>query len=101
MDSPPPDLSKPFDTINRPCADVPEPARKIFEHSDLFLAPNKINIPALKDHFIHEGRVNLADIQLIIKMAQEIFRSEPNVLDITDEVRVAGDLHGLNSYIQS
>ena len=89
------DISKPFDTVTRPCPDVQEPAREIFDHSKVFIGPNKIDVDALSNHFIKEGRINIEDILQIIKMAMEIFRSEPNVLDITDEVRVAGDLHGL------
>ena len=89
------DISKPFDTISRPCPDVQEPAREIFDHNKVFIGPNKIDVDALSKHFIKEGRINIEDILQIIKMAMEIFRSEPNVLDITEEVRVAGDLHGL------
>ncbi|KAH7819060.1 putative calcineurin A [Monocercomonoides exilis] len=88
------DIGESFDTISRPCSDVPEPAKDILDHSVLFMAPNKINIPALKEHFVREGRINISDITTIVNMAAQIFRTEPNVLDISGEVRVAGDLHG-------
>lgn len=89
------DISQPFDTISRPCPEVVEPAREIFDHATLFLSPNKVNIPALTQHFIREGRINISDITYIVNLATQIFKNEPNVLEISDEVRVAGDLHGL------
>lgn len=92
-------IDEPFDTISRPCPEVKEPAREILDHSYLFLPNNKINVEALKSHFIREGRINISDITLITSMAAQLFKKEPNVLDISEEVRVAGDLHGRNFFI--
>ena len=93
------DISQPFDTVSRPCPTVTEPSREILDHSKLFTASNKINIQVLSDHFVKEGRLHIPDIIQIITTAAQIFRTEHNVLDIQDEVRVAGDLHGFTSII--
>jgi hypothetical protein len=69
-------------------------AKDILEHDLLFLEPRKINIPLLADHMRREGRVNISDISRIVNFAVALFKTEPNVLEIPNEVRVVGDLHG-------
>jgi serine/threonine-protein phosphatase 2B catalytic subunit len=71
-----------------------EPAREILTHSQLFFDKNKINIPLLQNHLTLEGRINISDVVAIINAASAIFKTEPNVLDISGEVRAVGDLHG-------
>ncbi|KAK2964350.1 putative Serine/threonine-protein phosphatase 2B catalytic subunit [Blattamonas nauphoetae] len=87
------DFYKPFDTVNRPCPDVPEPSKDILERDVLFGKDGTINLPALQDHLVREGRLAIPDITEICNRAAAIFRTEPNVVEIGDEVRVAGDLH--------
>ncbi|KAA6403859.1 MAG: putative Calcineurin subunit A [Streblomastix strix] len=83
-----------FDTVTRPCPEVPEPAKDILSRQSLFNAEGKINTDALHEHFVREGRINIADITDICNNASQLFKTEPNVLDISGEVRVCGDLHG-------
>lgn len=63
-------------------------------HSRLFKADNTYNCETLKEHFFQEGKLTLADAIQIVKRAAEVFRNEPNLLRINEQVTVVGDIHG-------
>jgi hypothetical protein len=70
-------------------------AKDILEHDTLFLNDNKVNIPLLQEHLTKEGRIEISDIAILVNYSMALFRAEPNVLEISEEVRVVGDLHGV------
>ena len=48
----------------------------------------------LKDHFFKEGFILKQDAMRIITQAEQIFKSEPNIMHLQDPVTVVGDIHG-------
>ena len=50
--------------------------------SEVFDANGKIDTEKLRDHFNHEGRLNLATAKRIIKNAAEILRKEDSLLKV-------------------
>jgi hypothetical protein len=49
----------------------------------LFGPDNSINIKELKDHLTAEGRLYEKDASKIVKLAADLFRNEPNVLEVS------------------
>jgi serine/threonine-protein phosphatase 2B catalytic subunit len=52
------------------------------------------NLEFLKQHFLVEGRITESQALMILKKSQEIFKKEPNVLEVPAPVTVCGDIHG-------
>ena len=83
-------------TTERPVQGVPMPVAHTLRSDVLFkhvagAGPSggdrvDINIPALKTHFYHEGKLEVDDVLYILNTATEILRSEPNVLNITSPI---------------
>ena len=79
-------------TTERPVQGVPMPVAHTLGSNVLFTPGDsedntlKINVPALQNHFYHEGRLEVDDVLYILNTATEIFRSEPNVLHIASPV---------------
>jgi serine/threonine-protein phosphatase 2B catalytic subunit len=72
----------------------PPPHRPIF-HTLLF--PNSSNKPdwrLLRTHLAAEGRVSKPDLILLIELTISVFKSEPNLLSVSEPVTVVGDIHG-------
>lgn len=61
----------------------------------------EINIPALKTHFYHEGKLEVDDVLYILNTATEILRSEPNVLHITSPINSNISLFKIHSFVYS
>jgi len=55
---------------------------------------DKPNVDALKDHFFAEGKLHKHDVMKLIGRAAELWRSEPNLLQVAAPVTVCGDVHG-------
>jgi len=60
----------------------------------LFDSKDLPNIEVLKRHFHSEGRVSKTDALKIIEKAARIFRSEQNLVHLTEPVTIVGDIHG-------
>jgi serine/threonine-protein phosphatase 2B catalytic subunit len=56
--------------------------------------PNKPNLPFLKQHFYREGRLTEEQALWILNAGTQIFRSEPNLLEMDAPITVCGDVHG-------
>ncbi|KAJ1984470.1 3',5'-cyclic-nucleotide phosphodiesterase (PDEase) (3':5'-CNP) [Dimargaris verticillata] len=76
-------------TVSPPRAYVPTPTQ--FFADDAQTLPN---VPFLKTHFFHEGRLTEAQALWIIHRGTEILASEPNMLELEAPVTLCGDIHG-------
>lgn len=98
MSAPPPALPPPpVDYRARQVPDCPDIARETLSKAALFpnpANPSAINLSLLRDHLLREGKISKEAFLHLINLAAEIFRKEPNVLTLTGETRVCGDLHG-------
>ena len=72
---------------------TPPPHQPISEFL-LHMGGNVPNHALLQDHLINEGRVCKQDVLRILKNVTRIFRSERNLLELSDPVTVVGDIHG-------
>ena len=68
----------------RQIKEAKEPNRHLLE--DLWLADDKPDVDKLKDHLFAEGRLKKDDAVKIIKLATELFRKEPNLLEVPQPV---------------
>lgn len=87
---PPPMLS----TTERVVSDVQMPIRREMTHDEIFLPTGKVNTDALRRHFQREGKLKIDDAIQIVQMARDIYRQEPNLLDLEAPLTVCGDIHG-------
>ena len=53
----------------------------------------KYNIEQIKNHFLHAGLIKEESISELIKQSIEIFRKEPNVIEVNERSVVYGDYH--------
>lgn len=83
-------------TMERVCKDVQAPAfhkpkdEQFYDKDD----PTKPNLAFLKQHFYREGRLTEEQALFIISRASEIFKAEPNLLEMDAPITVCGDVHG-------
>ncbi|KAF7355955.1 Serine/threonine-protein phosphatase [Mycena venus] len=72
------------------------PAPQIPTQEQFFAAsdPTKPDIAFLKNHFYREGRLSEEQALYIIEKANDILRSEPNMLALDGPVTICGDIHG-------
>ncbi|KAJ3489428.1 hypothetical protein NLI96_g2141 [Meripilus lineatus] len=54
----------------------------------------KPNIQLIRDHFLHEGRLEESQALWILGTVSELLRKEPNMLLVDGPVTVCGDIHG-------
>jgi serine/threonine-protein phosphatase 2B catalytic subunit len=87
------ELKKYLDTKERIVKDVQAPARDKLTIEQLF-KDDKIDTDLLKDHLRREGRLEADAAKLIITKAMEIFKNEPNVLELETPINLCGDIHG-------
>lgn len=52
------------------------------------------DLPAMKTHFLREGRLLKQDAIDLIRAAKGVLEKEPNLLRLRDPIAVCGDLHG-------
>lgn len=69
-------------TTGRVVSDVPEPAAKPLSHEEVFPAGGLPNHELLRQHFQREGRLRREDALQLISMARELFKTEPNLLEL-------------------
>jgi len=72
---------------------VPHPATAPLDSSVLFDG-DKINLDALREHFLIEGRLHKEDLLKLLTLVHGIFSEEPNVLSVKSPVTICGDVHG-------
>lgn len=81
-------------TKNRINNNVPPIANFKPTNDQLFLKTGVPNIEFLKQHFLQEGRLTEEQTIKILEMAGDVFRKEPNLLQVPAPVTVCGDIHG-------
>jgi hypothetical protein len=74
--------SKFSSTTERVMKDVPEPTREVLTMNQVYTKDGKINCDLLKEHFRKEGRIALDVAKRIINTAKDLFKAEPNVLEL-------------------
>ena len=60
--------------------------RNPLPHKLLFTDDGDIDISLLKSHLQREGRLHKPDALLLSRKAEEIFRKEPNLLELKDPI---------------
>jgi len=73
---------------------IPEPPRNPLPHKLLFSDDGDINVDLLKSHLSREGRISHDDALEISTRANAILKKEPNLLELSDPITIAGDIHG-------
>ncbi|KAI9316696.1 serine/threonine protein phosphatase 2B catalytic subunit [Dichotomocladium elegans] len=83
-------------TKERVIKDVPAPAVSIPTNEQFFSKerPDYPDIAFLKDHFYREGRLSEEQALYILEKTTEIFKTEPNLLEVGAPITVCGDVHG-------
>ena len=56
--------------------------------------PPRVAVRMVMSHLRREGRLSIEAALYLVNTAKEIFRKEPNVLDLSAPVNVYGDIHG-------
>jgi len=69
-------------TKERVMDDVVMPSRRLLSGADMWIAPGLPNHETMRQHFIVEGKLAFPDAMLIVNLAKEIFRAEPNLLEL-------------------
>ncbi|VEU20197.1 DEKNAAC101050 [Brettanomyces naardenensis] len=89
------DDGKHYKTTSRIVSEVPPPTNEKPSNSKVFSLPGGLpDYNFLAEHFKREGKLSTRQVRKIIKMATEIFASEPNLLQVPSPVTVCGDIHG-------
>ncbi|ELR24059.1 calcineurin subunit a, putative [Acanthamoeba castellanii str. Neff] len=86
------DLKPKHDTKERVVKDVPPPVGGYLE--DFWPEDGPIDLEKLKTHLVGEGRLSKADAARLVSTATQVFKKEPNLLDVPQPVTVCGDVHG-------
>ena len=67
---------------------------RLLQKNLLFNEDNSINLPVLKNHFQREGRLSIECATELIERSKELFKNEPNLLELEAPIYVCGDIHG-------
>lgn len=86
------DLKPKHDTKERVVKDVPPPVGGYLE--DFWPEDGAIDLEKLKAHLVGEGRLSKPDAARLVSTATQVFKKEPNLLDVPQPVTVCGDVHG-------
>lgn len=85
-------------TKDRWVQDVPTPSKHIPSDDECFFFDEfGYRIPDtefLKNHFFNEGKLTHGQAESIIRAASQIFRNEPNLLELPAPATICGDIHG-------
>lgn len=73
---------------------IPPPPAYPLRHDEVFEEDGKPKAEVIRKHFHAGGRLNEEDALEIIEKVREVFRIEPNVLELEDPITVCGDVHG-------
>ncbi len=73
-----------FDTIERVVKEVRPPISAPLEN--FWPSGQPIDTDKLKEHFIGEGRLKKEDAYLLVRRATEVFKKEPNLLEVAQPV---------------
>lgn len=73
---------------------VPPPPSYPLAHEEVFDKEGRPRTEVIKQHFFSGGKLNEDDALEIIERVREVFRVEPNVLELEDPITVCGDVHG-------
>ncbi|KTW29821.1 serine/threonine-protein phosphatase 2B catalytic subunit [Pneumocystis carinii B80] len=85
-------------TQERICKDVQAPITYIPTDDEIFIMDEnggkRLNIQFIKNHFYREGRISEEHALWIIMEGTNIFRNEPNLIELEAPITVCGDIHG-------
>ena len=80
---------------DRQITSVPYPETDILTEDELFNSSTGLpSISLLKKHLQNQGRVDERCALRLVEGAQQIFQSEPNIVEIEQPVTIVGDIHG-------
>lgn len=79
---------------SRVMKEVPKPLTTLMNEAILFGLEGIPNIEMLRKHLSREGRLDVKAAKRILKLVQELFKIEPNVLELLAPITVIGDIHG-------
>ena len=68
--------------------------RKFISSNNLYSSPNKLDTDLISSGLRDEKLLTKLDLLEIISKTQEIFKSEPNLLELSDPITILGDIHG-------
>lgn len=78
------DLKPKHDTKERVVKDVPPPVGGYLE--DFWPEDGAIDLEKLKAHLVGEGRLSKPDAARLVSTATQVFKKEPNLLDVPQPV---------------
>jgi hypothetical protein len=78
------DLKPKHDTKERMVKDVPPPAVGPLEN--FWPEDGDIDLDKLRTHLVNEGRLSKVDAARLISTATQVFKKEPNLLDVPQPV---------------
>ena len=80
---------------DRKITSVEYPETYILTEDELFDSSTGLpSISLLQNHLEHQGRVDERCALRLVEDAHQIFRSEPNIVEIEQPVTIVGDIHG-------
>eukprot|EP01094_Clydonella_sp_ATCC50884_P017564 TRINITY_DN307_c1_g1_i2.p1 TRINITY_DN307_c1_g1~~TRINITY_DN307_c1_g1_i2.p1 ORF type:complete len:493 (+),score=199.27 TRINITY_DN307_c1_g1_i2:41-1480(+) len=85
-------MAEPQPDIGRQ-VDIPPPAQFPLD-SDKLWDGDQPRIDVLKEHLKAEGLLHERDLKKLLGLASDIFRSEPNLLELLAPITICGDVHG-------
>lgn len=71
-----------YPTTERVLSEVPHPPCKPLAHEECFDNEEFPNVSVIKEWLRQEGKLLKKDIMSIVERATEIFREEPNMIDL-------------------
>ena len=80
---------------DRQLSTIPYPETRRWTEEDLFHSSTGLpSITGLTKHLRNQGRLDEQCALRLVEMAREIFRSEPNIVEVDVPTTVVGDIHG-------
>lgn len=79
---------------DRVVKDLPRPPNKPLDNPQIFDKKGKPLYDTIASVLFQQGFLSKPQLKQIIQMATDIFRQEPNLIQLEDPINIVGDLHG-------